>query len=133
MAYSVAVVPTLGKPIPAAGNGPITALLLRCAPYLGEAHRMNFRVQGAVCSYALELSEKGLLRLCKNRNGYEILMECSSLGNWKMAFPHSGARGAGNPGTQRGKELLAVHGWGCPLSQRLYRRFCSRRQPLPLP
>ena len=38
-------------------------------PILGEAHRMNFRVQGAVRSYALELSEKGLLRLCKNRNG----------------------------------------------------------------
>lgn len=76
-------------------------------PILGEAHRMNFRVQGAVRSYALELSEKGLLRLCKNRNGYEILTECSfpwETGKWHSLTAE--LRGAEIRVLSEGKELL---------------------------
>ena len=44
-------------------------------PKLGGWHGINFRVQGAVRSYAAVLSEGNKLRLMKNENGYRSLCE----------------------------------------------------------
>ncbi|AUS97883.1 hypothetical protein CDQ84_00400 [Clostridium thermosuccinogenes] len=44
-------------------------------PRLGEFHNINFRVQGAIRSYALGLASGGKLVLYKNENGYRILQE----------------------------------------------------------
>ncbi|MFW5986285.1 MAG: ADP-ribosylglycohydrolase family protein [Halanaerobiales bacterium] len=42
-------------------------------PILGEYHNINFRVQGAIRSYAAGLAPDGQLKLYKNNNGYEEL------------------------------------------------------------
>jgi len=42
-------------------------------PQLGEHHRVNFRVQGAIRSYAVGLAPNNKLVLYKNNNGYKIL------------------------------------------------------------
>jgi ADP-ribosylglycohydrolase len=44
-------------------------------PQLGVHHRINFRVQGAVRSYAVGLAPNNKLVLYKNENGYKILAE----------------------------------------------------------
>jgi hypothetical protein len=44
-------------------------------PLLGSWHGINFRVQGAVRSYAAVLSDGNILRLMKNENGYRTLCE----------------------------------------------------------
>ncbi len=61
---------------------------------------MNFRVQGAVRSYALELSEKGAAGLCKNRNGYEILTE--------MQFPWETGKWHSLTAELRGAEIRVL-------------------------
>jgi hypothetical protein len=42
-------------------------------PIFGEHHRLNFRVQGAIRSYAVGLAPSGRLVLYKNVNGYREL------------------------------------------------------------
>ena len=42
-------------------------------PRLGENHNLNFRVQGAMRSYAVGLAPNGMLALYKNDNGYRVL------------------------------------------------------------
>ena len=42
-------------------------------PYLGDYHRINFRVQGAIRSYAVGLAPENQLVLYKNDNGYRAL------------------------------------------------------------
>jgi ADP-ribosylglycohydrolase len=42
-------------------------------PKLGEHHRINFRVQGAIRSYAAGLAPDGKVALYKNENGYRLL------------------------------------------------------------
>ncbi|MFF2483861.1 hypothetical protein [Paenibacillus sp. NPDC058071] len=42
-------------------------------PQLGSYHRINFRVQGAIRSYALGLADGNTLVLYKNENGYRQL------------------------------------------------------------
>jgi ADP-ribosylglycohydrolase len=44
-------------------------------PKLGEHHRINFRVQGGIRSYAVGLAPEGKLVLYKNENGYRMLSE----------------------------------------------------------
>ncbi|CAG7615616.1 ADP-ribosylglycohydrolase family protein [Paenibacillus allorhizosphaerae] len=44
-------------------------------PKLGEHHRINFRVQGGIRSYAVGLAPDGKLALYKNENGYRTLRE----------------------------------------------------------
>jgi len=44
-------------------------------PKLGAWHGINFRVQGAIRSYALVLTENNKIRLMKNENGYSTLCE----------------------------------------------------------
>ena len=44
-------------------------------PVLGDEHRVNVRVQGAIRSYAAALLPGGRLGLLKNENGYRILAE----------------------------------------------------------
>lgn len=46
-------------------------------PRLGEYHNMNFRVQGAIRSYAVGLASGDRLVLYKNDNGYKKLKEIS--------------------------------------------------------
>ncbi|MEG1427338.1 MAG: family 16 glycoside hydrolase [Oscillospiraceae bacterium] len=42
-------------------------------PITGENHYVNFRVQGAIRSYAVGFSGKDTVTLQKNKNGYQIL------------------------------------------------------------
>lgn len=42
-------------------------------PVTGEFHNINFRIQGAVRSYACGLAPEGKLNLYKNDNGYKVL------------------------------------------------------------
>ncbi|PLS09630.1 ADP-ribosylglycohydrolase family protein [Neobacillus cucumis] len=42
-------------------------------PKFGEHHRINFRVQGGIRSYAVGFAENGKLELYKNDNGYRLL------------------------------------------------------------
>lgn len=51
------------------------------APQVGEHHNINFRVQGAVRSYAAGLAPDGRLALYKNNNGYREL--CSVAYPWE--------------------------------------------------
>jgi ADP-ribosylglycohydrolase len=44
-------------------------------PKLGEYHQINFRVQGAIRSYAVGLAPDNKLALYKNENGYRTLTE----------------------------------------------------------
>jgi hypothetical protein len=44
-------------------------------PKLGSWHGINFRVQGAIRSDAVALTENNKLKLMKNENGYRLLME----------------------------------------------------------
>jgi len=44
-------------------------------PQIGEYHGINFRVQGAIRSYALQLMPGGKLTLVKNENGYRVLSQ----------------------------------------------------------
>lgn len=44
-------------------------------PKIGSHHRMNFRVQGGIRSYALSLMPEGKLAVLKNENGYKKLKE----------------------------------------------------------
>jgi ADP-ribosylglycohydrolase len=44
-------------------------------PKLGEHHRINFRVQGGIRSYAVGFAPNGKLTLYKNDNGYRVLSE----------------------------------------------------------
>ena len=96
-------------------------------PILGEAHRMNFRVQGCGSLLCIgTFGEKGCCGCARIETAMRFLRNAVSLGNWKMAFLTAGAARRGNRVLSEGKRTAAVHGWGCPLSQRLYRRFCSR-------
>ena len=42
-------------------------------PVVGEHHYLNFRVQGAIRSYAVGFCGIGQLALLKNKNGYRTL------------------------------------------------------------
>ncbi len=44
-------------------------------PKVGDYHRINFRVQGAIRSYAVGLAPENKLVLYKNENGYRVLVE----------------------------------------------------------
>ncbi len=44
-------------------------------PQIGEYHNINFRVQGAIRSYAVGLAPSGKIALYKNENGYNLLCE----------------------------------------------------------
>jgi hypothetical protein len=44
-------------------------------PHVGESHGINFRVQGAIRSYAVTLSSGNKLVLSKNENGHRTLMK----------------------------------------------------------
>ncbi len=44
-------------------------------PQIGDYHRMNFRVQGAIRSYAVGLAPDNKLVLYKNDNGYKVLVQ----------------------------------------------------------
>src|SRR5262249_49618204 len=46
-------------------------------PKLGGHHRVNFRVQGGIRSYAVGFAPEGKLALYKNDNGYRTLSECA--------------------------------------------------------
>ncbi|CAG7599769.1 hypothetical protein PAESOLCIP111_00338 [Paenibacillus solanacearum] len=54
-------------------------------PKLGEHHRINFRVQGGIRSYAVGLAPGGKLALFKNENGYKKLAEADW--NWQAEQP----------------------------------------------
>jgi ADP-ribosylglycohydrolase len=49
----------------------------RMTPHLGDHHRINFRVQGGIRSYAAGLAPDGKLVLWKNDNGYRVLSEAA--------------------------------------------------------
>jgi hypothetical protein len=51
------------------------------SPVIGEVHYVNFRVQGAIRSYAFGFEGNGKLALLKNENGYRKLAEKSF--DWK--------------------------------------------------
>jgi len=44
-------------------------------PQIGEYHNINFRVQGAIRSYAVGLAPSNKIALYKNENGYKLLSE----------------------------------------------------------
>jgi len=50
-------------------------LIATLQPLVGDEHRLNFRVQGAIRSYAIGLAPGGKLVLYKNDNGYQKLVE----------------------------------------------------------
>ncbi|MGG1516907.1 ADP-ribosylglycohydrolase family protein [Paenibacillus oryzisoli] len=54
-------------------------------PKLGEHHRVNFRVQGGIRSYAVGFAPGGKLALYKNDNGYTKLAEADSA--WELDAP----------------------------------------------
>lgn len=56
-------------------------------PRLGGYHNVNFRVQGAIRSYALGLAPEGRLVLYKNQNGYVILREIAY--GWEAGKPYT--------------------------------------------
>ena len=47
----------------------------KMTPTIGESHRLLFRVQGGIRSYAVGLEKDGKVALVKNNNGYTILAE----------------------------------------------------------
>lgn len=47
-------------------------------PKLGGHHRINFRVQGGIRSYAVGFAPNGRFALYKNDNGYRVLSQCAS-------------------------------------------------------
>ena len=51
-------------------------------PKIGQKHNINFRVQGAIKSYAAGLSDKDTVALYKNDNGYKILAKADF--KWEM-------------------------------------------------
>lgn len=51
------------------------SLTVTMMPIVGEIHRMNFRVQGAIRSYAAGFCGKDKFALVKNCNGYQTLQE----------------------------------------------------------
>jgi hypothetical protein len=51
-------------------------------PKLGGLHRINFRVQGGIRSYAVGLAPDGKLALYKNDNGYRVLQTADL--DWQM-------------------------------------------------
>ncbi|BFT74737.1 ADP-ribosylglycohydrolase family protein [Paenibacillus sp. P36] len=53
-------------------------------PQLGEHHRINFRVQGGIRSYAVGFAPEGKLVLYKNDNGYRVLSE--SRYDWQLGI-----------------------------------------------
>lgn len=57
-------------------------LEINLQPILGEIHRLNFRVQGAIRSYAVGLAAENKLILYKNNNGYQILAQIEY--PWKL-------------------------------------------------
>ncbi|TBL74596.1 ADP-ribosylglycohydrolase family protein [Paenibacillus thalictri] len=54
-------------------------------PKLGEHHRINFRVQGGIRSYAVGFAPGGKLALYKNDNGYRKLSETAY--TWRLDQP----------------------------------------------
>ncbi|MBB6732144.1 ADP-ribosylglycohydrolase family protein [Cohnella zeiphila] len=54
----------------------------KVVPKLGEHHRVNFRVQGGIRSYAVGFAPEGKLALYKNDNGYRTLSECAC--DWEL-------------------------------------------------
>ncbi len=54
----------------------------RFIPLLGEHHGVNFRVQGAIRSYAVALMPHSKIALLKNNNGYVVLAENEF--DWKL-------------------------------------------------
>lgn len=65
-------------------------------PKLGEHHRINFRVQGAIRSYAAGLAPGGQLALYKNENGYRLLQSircpAPAKGGMRLAVRAAGNR-----------------------------------------
>lgn len=55
-------------------------------PQLGGLHNLNFRVQGAMRSYAVGLASDGKLVLYKNENGYRSLCEVPYTWEHKKAY-----------------------------------------------
>lgn len=47
----------------------------KITPVTGQYHQVNFRVQGAIRSYAVGLLPEGKIALLKNDNGYKVLAE----------------------------------------------------------
>ena len=61
------------------GGADWTDYTMECTaiPQLGDTHRINFRVQGAMRSYAFGLAPKGRLALYKNENGGYRELACA--------------------------------------------------------
>jgi hypothetical protein len=76
-------------------------------PQLGYWHGINFRVQGAVRSYALVLSGGNKLRLMKNSNAYRVLCETDFIWRHGASYRFT-VKVCGNKLTAvyNGKELL---------------------------
>jgi len=71
-------------------------------PQLGECHGLNFRVGGAIRSYAVMLTPDGKLALRKNANGYRTLGE--------IDFPWEHGREYRFKITLRGNHIVVRHG-----------------------
>ena len=56
-------------------------------PNSGDVHRVNFRVQGAIRSYAAALLPNGKFALCKNENSYHILKQVDF--DWQHGHEYS--------------------------------------------
>ena len=56
-------------------------------PEVGVAHRLLFRVQGGIRSYAVGLEEDGTVALLKNDNGYSVLTKTNY--EWKYGETYS--------------------------------------------
>ncbi|WP_130838578.1 ADP-ribosylglycohydrolase family protein [Lachnoclostridium sp. Marseille-P6806] len=54
-------------------------------PHTGEFHMVNFRVQGAIRSYAVGLLPGNKVAILKNENGYRVLTE--ALSYWRKEAP----------------------------------------------
>lgn len=55
-------------------------------PQIGDYHQINFRVQGAIRSYAVGLAPDNKLILYKNKNGYRTLVEKEFQWEYKKAY-----------------------------------------------
>lgn len=77
-------------------------------PQLGAQHRLNFRVQGVMRSYAVALQGENKLTLLKNENGYHTLLEMDF--PWECGGSYAfEIQVCGNQITvaQNGKQLMA--------------------------
>ncbi|MGI6115547.1 ADP-ribosylglycohydrolase family protein [Luoshenia tenuis] len=84
-------------------------------PVIGQWHLLNFRVQGAIRSYAAGFAPDGRLVLMKNQNGYRILCSCPF--PWEHAKRYRlsvSARGAALSLAVDGEVLLAYEDEDAP-------------------